>query len=1266
MQHKWLKYAFLVMVMSLGVTWIAFAQGPAPASGAAYFAQRSFDLSRLERVTLQDGQTFERAFSGSKLEATGTAEFFVQLADPAVADIWLAAQKGNNPLTAAAAQAYAQRLVDRQAFLANRVEALGGNVLADYQRLFNGLAVEIDVTQLEALARLEGVVRITPVRNYELLLDETVPWIGASFVQQYVGRTGAGIRVAVLDSGIDYTHAHLGGSGLQVDTDKAIVEASQPADPALYPTAKVIGGYDFVGSVWPEGPLAPDPNPMDDQAGGTEGHGTHVASIIAGVDTRAAGGIGPGVAPGAELYALKVCSSVSGSCSGVALLQSYEWASDPDGDFDFSDRADVINLSLGSIYGQPGDVDNIVINTLSELGAVVVSSAGNGGDNPYVQGMPSGVASAISVAESTVPSAFRADLQITAPTGAAGVHEMAHFPWSGPYDSLIAGEAVHTLNTGCTPADFPAGVAGKIVVVDRGGCFFSDKVYYGQQAGATAVIVGLITPEAPFAGAQGSFFGQVTAPGFMTTLAANQAIKNAQNAGATVQVVLDPTFGAPLPDVIVSSSSRGPAFGFNTIKPEIAAPGASVSASSGDQGYSVFGGTSGAAPMVAGAAALLLESEGGSASLTPAAVKARLMNNAQTLTWQNVPGGMPSPISRQGAGRLNVAAAVLADAMAWIPDDGQAGLSFGYAPVTGPYSDAKTVEVLNLSNSPKRYDVLVTYRYAGDIATGVDVSPSTNTLMVPAGGSATFDVLLNAATNVDLFDYPVGGQTFNDSNALTLAEIDGFVTLFENDLPARIRVVHASPDAPPVNICVNGAPAVQGLAFTEFTAYIPVPAGPLPVQVEAAGGETPCAGPFVYEETLMIAARTDYTVAAVGKLADETFGPVITVDNNAPPAAKTAHVRVAHLSPDAPPVDIAVTNGPVLISGLAFPNTSAEVPVPAGFYDLEVRVAGTGTVVFALPGVALQDGVVYTAFAMGEAATESLGVFVATERATGLSLPFHFLPRKAADLSVPEDELVAPQFPETATLAVSNNSPIVGEVEVYALMDINPPLGVAPGNNTNPVDLAYVGTEVIPDVLGDGRNLYIFMIATHEPYSHPLPILHRVWVDLDQDGVDDYLVQNEDLGDGRWVSVQYDLATEEGSASSFLDSFMNSSTLGLYLLAEDADLAYSFQVFSYDAYFGENGFIKLWDVSPPGADVSGAYHRYDAENPAFVASQYFFEAAPQSVEELLVAALPPGDSSQIGLLFRYFNGADEVDAVPMTAASPPIFKTFLPIVLRQP
>jgi hypothetical protein len=784
----------------------------------------------------------------------------------------------------------------------------------------------------------------------------------------------------------------------------------------------------------------------------------------------------------------------------------------------------------------------------------------------------------------------------------------------------------------------------------RGACAFSDKVYYAQEAGAIAAVVALVDNTDPFAGAQGSFFGQINIVGLMTTMAAGDDILDAQTAGSPATVVLDPNFGTPIPDTMVGSSSRGPRFDLNYIKPEISAPGASNSANSGDQTYSTFGGTSGASPMVAGAVALLLDANGGSGSLPPYVIKALIMNNAETEIWEDEPGGKLNPISRQGAGRLDVNAAYNAETIAWVPAESSPGLSFGYAPVGSAYSDSKTVEVINTSSGAKTYDVLLTYRYAEDIAQGVDLSTSAMTLTVPAGGTGTFDVDLAIASPTTLDDYALtGGSTFANGDALTSAEVDGFVTLYENDTNARVRVAHASPDAPPVNVCVDGGVAFGNLAFTEISDYASLPASSYLVQVEAAGG-TPCAGPFVYSDTLALAADTDYTVNAVGFLGDMSFTPVINVDNNSPPTPKDAHVRVAHLSPDAPGVDIAVTGGPVLFPSLVYSNTTAELPVAAGSYDLEIRLAGTMTTVLTLPGTVLEDGVIYTVFAMGEVTSmpPTFGVYVATEKPGGVSLPFHFLPRKAADLSVDTDPLAVST--SGTVLTITNSSPITGLVEAYALFDISPPSYQVPGNDVQPVDLACVGAEAFP--FGGGDNLYVFPISTHESRSHPVNVLHRVWVDLDQDGIDDYLVENDDLGDGRWVSVQYDLSdpTDPGSAIFFLDSLMNSNTMALYLIAPDDDYAFNFQVFSYDAYFGSGGFILLYETSPADAATAGTYHSYDAANPAFYSADgAYIDVGPSSDYTNTVVA-GPASSTQIGMMYRHFNGVNEYDCVPMSQA----------------
>lgn len=186
---------------------------------------------------------------------------------------------------------------------------------------------------------------------------------------------------------------------------------------------------------------------------------------------------------------------------------------------------------------------------------------------------------------------------------------------------------------------------------------------------------------------------------------------------------------------------------------------------------------------------------------------------------------------------------------------------------------------------------------------------------------------------------------------------------------ARIRIVHASPDAPNVDIWVNGAVAVSNLAFNDATDYIALAAGDYDIAVTPAGGT---AADAVIEATLPFAAGMDYTVAAVGQVAE--IAPLVLEDNNTAPAAGKAHIRVVHASPDAPTVDIAVAGGPVLIENLAFPTASNYLPVDAGTYELDVRPTGTETVAIDINGFVAEAGTIYTVFATGLAGDGSLGV----------------------------------------------------------------------------------------------------------------------------------------------------------------------------------------------------------------------------------------------------------------------------------------------------
>jgi hypothetical protein len=176
---------------------------------------------------------------------------------------------------------------------------------------------------------------------------------------------------------------------------------------------------------------------------------------------------------------------------------------------------------------------------------------------------------------------------------------------------------------------------------------------------------------------------------------------------------------------------------------------------------------------------------------------------------------------------------------------------------------------------------------------------------------------------------------------------------------ANVMVVHASPDAPGVDLLVDDARVnTAALTFPNNTGYLEVPAGDRNVKVNAAGTTT-----TVIDADLDLEANENYSVFAVNTLSN--IEPLVLEDDLTAPASGRAHVRFVHLSPDAPAVDVAVTGGPVLFSGTEFKEAEDFAPVTAGSYDLEVRLAGTEDVVLTVPNVNLASGRIYTIFARG-------------------------------------------------------------------------------------------------------------------------------------------------------------------------------------------------------------------------------------------------------------------------------------------------------------
>ena len=330
-------------------------------------------------------------------------------AAPVAAARGQARARGREMSSAERAQRRAE-LRGQQDALRDDIAAVGGSVLAQWQDAYNGIKVRIPAAEVGRLASIPGVVGVHGLGQFRPDNAQSVPFIGAPSAWQDVGTTGAGIKVAIIDTGVDYTHANFGGSG---DPDDFANNDGTVIEPGTFPTAKVVGGFDFVGDDYnadSDDPARtvphPDPDPLD-----CFGHGSHVGGTAAGfgvlADGTTYGGpydatthandfqIGPGAAPEALIYAYRVFGCEGSSDVVIdAINQAVE------------DDVDVINMSLGSPFGGPDDPTAVASDNASAAGIVVVASAGNEGPSGYMVGSPGTAESAISVAALDTIAAF--------------------------------------------------------------------------------------------------------------------------------------------------------------------------------------------------------------------------------------------------------------------------------------------------------------------------------------------------------------------------------------------------------------------------------------------------------------------------------------------------------------------------------------------------------------------------------------------------------------------------------------------------------------------------------------------------------------------------------------------------------------------------------------------------------------------------------------------------------------------------------------------
>jgi minor extracellular serine protease Vpr len=605
-----------------------------------------------------------------------------------------------------------------------------------YENLFNGFSLSMKASDIAALRTLSSVKSVYAVDTVTLPPTQSDPspdlataiaQTQADIAQNSLGLTGAGVRVAIMDTGIDFDNPDLGG--------------------CFGPGCRVEIGYDFVGDAYNQDSTSPTYNPVptpdlipDDCAG----HGTHVAGIVG------ANGAVKGVAPGVTYGAYRVFGC-DGSTSADIMVAAMERIAE--------DGADVLNMSIGSSFQWPQYPTAQAANRLVDKGVVVVASIGNSGTSGlYAAGAPGlgekviGVASFDNTHIRTLSFTLSPD---NAPVGYFQATGAPTAPTSGAFPLARTGTPTSTADA-C--AALPAGsLTGKVVLIRRGTCGFYVKAINAQAAGAAAVII-----YNNVAGIQNITVAPVpatappvTIPTVSVSAASGVVINNRIAAGATTltwtgNLVSEPNTTANL---ISSFSSYGLSPTLD-IKPDIGAPGGFIYSTFPLEkgGHTILSGTSMASPHTAGAVALLLQAH---PELTPADVRTVLQNTADPHAFGSVTGAFLDNVHRQGAGMLRIVDAVQTTATVT-----PSKLALGESE-TGPATRTLTLH----NNGASAVTFNVTHRAA--LATGPNtftvgffnapaaVTFSSVSVTVPAGGIATVDATI--APNAVLADRSLFG-----------------------------------------------------------------------------------------------------------------------------------------------------------------------------------------------------------------------------------------------------------------------------------------------------------------------------------------------------------------------------------------------------------------------------------------------------------------------------------------------------------------------------
>ncbi|WP_051266849.1 S8 family peptidase [Nakamurella lactea] len=637
-----------------------------------------------------------------------------------------------------------------------------------------GVAISADLASIKAVAARSDVVKISQIVPKTLNNAGAAQFTKVLNAWQDTGLLGNGVRVGIIDTGIDYTHADFGGPGTVAAWDAAHADSAG----AWTPTAKVVGGYDFSGDDYNADPTAadyqpvphPDSNPLD-----CYGHGTHVAGTVAGSGVSADGStftgdyskltgddlyamkVGPGMAPKASLYALKVFG-----CTGSTDLvgQALDWALDPNGDGDFSDKLDIVNLSLGSDYGTEDDPENAIIDVLAQYGVLPVIAMGNANDVTDAGGTPGNAVRSLAVAAVVDPYQVLDGIRVDAPADAAGIaagQVSVAYDWAGK--APVSGDvvAIGGANAdGCSPlsAEDAAKVAGKVAWLEW------DDNDATRRCGSAARATNIDN-----AGGLGSIFtsqlnafnagitGSAKTPVFQITADETTKLRPAVDAG-TLKVTFDgslvgtiQTVTPALGDTISSFSSRGTHGTQNPVKPDVAAPGSSISSAGIGSGNksALNSGTSMATPHIAGISALLKQEH---PTWSTEQLKAAIMNTANhdVFTELGQTGDRYGP-ARVGSGRVDALQAVTTDVLAYNTDTpGGVSATFGVvwqAANKAKSTQTRTIKVQNTAKTGATFKV----SYEGLVTSpGIQYTVKPASIYLPPKGSANVTVTMTVTT----------------------------------------------------------------------------------------------------------------------------------------------------------------------------------------------------------------------------------------------------------------------------------------------------------------------------------------------------------------------------------------------------------------------------------------------------------------------------------------------------------------------------------------